>query len=705
MKFASFEFEPDRDRLGEGPQSEVFRAVDARLGRTVALKILRPHIEFDPEAVTRFEREAKHTSSLEHPNIATIYEYGQDRGTSYIAMEFLEGRALDRILADRTLGYDEGLRIALQVSAALELVHRRGLIHRDLKPANIMILPDGTVKLLDFGICRSTGETNITQDGMLVGTVLYMSPEQVRGQDLDVRSDVFAFGAVFYHALTGQLPFKGKSFPEVCMAILDGQVRRPSELRNSFPPPIEELLLRCLSPVPADRYPDGAAVHSALLSATQDVKASTAPPSGAELKGLVQLLPIEAGPQEAARDFAAGLRRDLSTELGRATALRVELVEAAPAEDAAQAGATAGEGDRFLLDARLELDGTTGSIEFGLRRLDADPRAEPIAGRVEHSDSDEWGLQAQLVRSLARAVRRVLAEQLARSSAGPPRNPERARTLARQAHEVLHRGTSKHLMAAISTFRRAIEDDPTCALAYAGLAEAMVRKFLYWDGDRSFLQEGFDAAQRALSLDPSCAEAHTSLGFAHSLSGSPDDAQREYRVAIQRDNDEWLAHRFLGALLARQGNYKAASPLLRRAIGLRPHHIGSYDHLYNVLYRLDRYEEALEVAEDGIRAARQYLRAQPDDQEARLHLALLLARMGSSEEARGEAQRARERAPKDGYTLFHVGCVLAVTGSPKEALSALEDAQSRGYYVRSELWSNTDLDSLRELPRFRDLAG
>src|SRR5262245_27021181 len=161
MRFAHFEFDPAKDRLGEGPQSEVFRAVDSRLGRTVALKILRPHVEFDPQAKERFEREAKHTSHLAHQNIATIFEYGEARRTSFIVMEYLEGRTLDKIIKDHRLGFEEGVRIAVQVASALALVHERGLIHRDLKPANVMVLADGTVKLLDFGICRSTNERAI----------------------------------------------------------------------------------------------------------------------------------------------------------------------------------------------------------------------------------------------------------------------------------------------------------------------------------------------------------------------------------------------------------------------------------------------------------------------------------------------------------------------------------------------------------------
>ena len=141
-------------------------------------------------------------------------------------MEYLEGRTLDKIIKDQTLGYEECLRVALQLCSALEVVHQGEMIHRDLKPANILLEDDGNLKLLDFGIARAADESSITQHGMLVGTVLYMSPEQVRGDELDARSDIFSLGAVLYHVMTGQLPFPGESFPEVCMAILDGPPRR-----------------------------------------------------------------------------------------------------------------------------------------------------------------------------------------------------------------------------------------------------------------------------------------------------------------------------------------------------------------------------------------------------------------------------------------------------------------------------------------------
>lgn len=699
MRFAHFEFDAESDRLGEGPSSEVYRAVDTHLSRTVALKILRPHVEFDPQAKERFEREAKHTSNLAHPNIATVYEYGQDRGTSFIAMEYLEGRTLDKIIKDHTLGFEEGLRIALQVSAALGLVHERGLIHRDLKPANIMVLDDGTAKLLDFGICRSTAESNITQEGMLVGTVLYMAPEQVLGEDLDVRADVFALGSVFYHAFTGALPFPGSTFPEVCMAIIEARPRPPSEIRSGFPDPLERFLQTCLERDPLARFPHAGAAYGALLAVAEHLRLQSSKDEAVNLAGRIFIPPLAVQRLDET-NFARGLRRDLSSELARTTKLEVAL----PRDESELPQDLAG---AYVMRGQLGIAGDKATLEVTLERSSKNGQSDTISiwrERLEHSDSDEWGLQAKLVGTLVRAVKRRLAEFTLAPPARDRRDPDRARKLAKRAHETLHRGTTRHLMAAISTFRRALEEDPGCALAHAGMSEALARKFLYWDGDRSFLRDAREEARLALAYDPRCAEAHSALGFAHMITGDKNDAQREYRLAIQLDNQEWLAHRMLGALLARLGNFEGASPLLQRAIALRPTHIGSYDHLYGVLVRLDRYQEAIEIADRGISTARRHLHAAPDDQEARLHLALLLVRMGQADEAKKTVAEARRRAPKDAYTCYHAAIAFALLQDPDEAMHLLGEAKDRGYYLPSELLSNNDLDPLRGRPEFQALV-
>ncbi|MBL8803960.1 MAG: protein kinase [Planctomycetes bacterium] len=694
VRFAHFRFDPTRDLLGEGPLSEVYRAEDEKLQRTVALKILRAHVDLDPEADERFEREARHTSNLVHPNIATIYEYGEDSGRRYIAMEYLQGRTLDKIIKDGQIGLEEALRIAAQLTSALALVHKNGLIHRDLKPANVMVLHDGTIKLLDFGIARASGESTITQHGMLVGTVLYMSPEQVRGDELEARSDIFSLGAMLYHALSGQLPFPGNSFPEVCMAILDSKPKPLSKVRTGIPPSLEDFVMKCMAANPAERYANAEVAHGVLMAIADSMSPSRASDRQAYLSGHLALPPI--GSDSAHAGFAVDLRKDIAAELSRAgmntTLLSDQNVPSDLRVD-------------FTLRGVVAVDGFKGRLELTLEHYksqDLTQTREVWRDSIEHLDTDEWSIQAGLVRSAVRQLRRQLAEHALRPDEPRTRDPEGARQHALRGHEVLHRGMTKHLLASISLFRRATELDGRCALALAGLAEALVRKYLYWDGDESFLSESREHARKALAFDPNCAEAHTSLGFGYHLTGLLVDAQREYRLAIQLNQNEWLAHRLLGAALSREGNFKAASPLLQRAIALKPSYISTYDHLYQVLQRLDRYQEAIETADRGIGAARKQLQRVAEDQDTRLHLAMLLARMGLRDEAAAELARAHQFGPKDGFTSFHTACVHAVLGNPTDALEALSTAQVRGYFIRSEQ-RNSEFDFLRGLPEFDKL--
>ncbi len=696
MRFAHFVFDPATDLLGEGPLSEVYRAVDERLGRTVALKILRANVDIDPEADTRFAREARHTSQLEHPNIARVYEYGSDGGRSFIVMEYLQGRTLDKIVKERALGVEEGLRIAVQLTSALALVHRSGLIHRDLKPANVMVLHDGSVKLLDFGIARSNNESTITQHGMLVGTVLYMAPEQVRGDELNARSDVFSLGAVLYHTLSGHLPFPGTSFPEVCMSILDGKPKRLSELRPGLPNALEEFVMKCMSNEPSDRYVDAEVAHGVLMAISDNLASGTGVSSSSYLSGRIAIAPISvlAG-GDSAGGIAAALRKDLAADLTRA-GMNVQLLNGDGSRDGVIAD--------FFLRGAFKLENNQGALELTLDRCKSThcEETKEVWHATIRREGDEWDLQAMLVRESVRTLRRQLAEHALRPDELTARDPKAARELCLRGHAVLHRGMTRHLLASITLFRRALESDSQCALAYAGLSEALARKYLYWDGDETFLNEARDHARRALAIDPNSAEAHTSLGFAYHIRGQIVDAQREYRLAIQLNNNEWLAHRLLGALLAREGNHKAASPLLQRTIAIKPTYISTYDHLYNVLNHLDRYQEAIETADKGIGAARRVLQATPDDQDARVHLAMLLARMGLRDESVAEIDRARELAPKDGFTSFHCAAVHALLGNPVEALDMLKAAQARGFFVRSE-GRNAEFDVLRGLAEFQEI--
>ena len=701
MKFANYEFDLKQDLIGSGQSSQVYRAKDLSLDRTVALKILEAHVTIDPESSERFKREAVHTSHLNHPNIATVFTFdtteieGQER--SYIAMEFLEGKPLDKIIKEQkqTLGYEECLRIAEQVASALATVHESGIIHRDLKPGNIMVMDDGQVKLLDFGIARATDESSITQKGMLVGTVLYMSPEQVRGEELDFSSDVFAFGSVLYHLCTGKLPFPGSSFPEVCMTILDCDPEEPAQARPGFPEPINAVIRRCLEPEPVDRYVSGREVHTAILGTIKEMHSSTSNLPVAE--GDLYILPFEC--IDTAEGLAGGIRKDLASDLKRAKRLSVHLTDDVDAPNDRRVD--------FVLKGEISPLSSGASLELRLERWGEGEKGRAIVQEWEDvirlEEDNQWALQESLARVAARFVRQAMSEVVVRPTEELQHNPARSERLAHEAHDRLLRGTSKHVMSCMVMIRNALDADAYSPRAYSCLSEAMVRKFLMWDGDQSFLDEAREYADRSLSLDQECAEAHTSLGFAYQHSGQPTDAQREYRIAIQIDPEEWMAHSYLGALLAREGDFRHAQEHLEKAMDVRPRYIGSADNLYLVHMRLGATDPAITVAEDGIQNGLEQLIQFPDDQDARTYTALLFARLGRGGEARELADEAHEQYPKDGFTNFRTACIYAALGDSDDAVRELTAARDRGYFVRGELLGSTDLEILRGLPGFDDL--
>src|SRR6476659_3745150 len=251
--------------LGAGGMGEVYRARDTRLERDVAIKILPARLSGDPAALTRFEREAKSVAALSHPSILAIFDVGTADGVSYAVMELLTGETLRARLADGPLPVRKALDYAIQISNGLGAAHQKGIVHRDLKPENLFLTNEGRVKILDFGLARQSGLPDTadansptvagsTEPGTVLGTVGYMSPDQVRGFSADARSDIFSFGAVLYEMLSGGRAFKGESAAETMTAILTKDPPELSEANPSLPPAVERIVHHCLEKLPEQRF-------------------------------------------------------------------------------------------------------------------------------------------------------------------------------------------------------------------------------------------------------------------------------------------------------------------------------------------------------------------------------------------------------------------------------------------------------------------
>jgi eukaryotic-like serine/threonine-protein kinase len=252
--------------LGAGGMGEVYRARDTRLDRDVAVKILSQHLAGDAAALARFEREAKAVAALSHPNILAIHELATDQGISYAVTELLEGESLRKHLAHQSLGWHRAVEIAIEMADGLGAAHSKGIVHRDLKPENLFVISEGRVKILDFGLARTTSRpsapdqastTTLTETGMLLGTVGYMSPEQVRGEQVGAASDVFSFGCVLYEMLTGRRPFARQTTAETLAAILKDDPAPLGAALQRAPRALERALSRCLAKKPEERFPSG----------------------------------------------------------------------------------------------------------------------------------------------------------------------------------------------------------------------------------------------------------------------------------------------------------------------------------------------------------------------------------------------------------------------------------------------------------------
>jgi serine/threonine protein kinase len=267
------------EKLGEGGMGAVYKARDERLGRFVALKVLPAEVMSDLDRRRRFEQEAKSASALNHPNIVTIYDIGLADDVHFIAMEYVAGRTLDSLIGPKGLPLNDALPLAIQIADGLGKAHAAGIIHRDLKPSNIMITADGLVKILDFGLAklaekiesvqdlavtRTMTRTPVTEEGVILGTVAYMSPEQAAGKPLDARSDIFSFGSVLYEMLTGRRAFDGETKATTMAAVIALDPASPSGISRSLPAGVEQLVLRCLRKDPQRRWQTMADLRIAL---------------------------------------------------------------------------------------------------------------------------------------------------------------------------------------------------------------------------------------------------------------------------------------------------------------------------------------------------------------------------------------------------------------------------------------------------------
>lgn len=695
------------EAVGAGAMGEVYRARDPRLGREVAVKVLPASKACEPERLRRFEQEARAAAALTHPNIVTVYDVGTHGDLPFLVTEMLSGKTLRQHLDDGPIEPRRVVELGAQFARGVAAAHAVRIIHRDLKPDNLFLTRDGTVKILDFGLAKLrpqafTGPDASTLDqsepGRLLGTLSYMAPEQLRGQPLDARADLFSAGAVLYEMLTGRSPFRRETAADTVAAIL-GETPAPMGTGNAA---LESLILHCLEKDPGDRFQSSADLVLALETALErppgtPAREESRPPSS------IAVLPFTDMSPTRDQDFLCdGLADELINRLtrieGLCIAARSSSFQFRESVDVRAIGQRLGvgtvvEGSVRKIGDRLRVNVQLVDVADGYQRW---------SERYDRKVEDVFAIQDEIAESVATALRGVLSVQ----EKDALRNPETAVETYEyflRGRQLMHRFNRPSIEGGLQMFERALETDPGYAPAWAGLAQAGGLLYEWWGGDKAHLEGADRASSKALELAPQLAESHAARGFALSLLGRHDDAGAEYEEALRINPNHFDALYSYGRASFANGEIERSAGLFRRAAAARREDFQSPILLSQSLQMLGRSEEARQAGLEGARRAEQFLELNPTDARALSLGANVLVEIGQPERALCWTERAVELYPQDFAVMINAACVYCKLGRKEQALDILEDVAARGGGKRKWLENDPDYDSLRDDPRFQTL--
>jgi serine/threonine protein kinase len=669
--------------LGAGGMGEVYRATDTRLHRDVALKVLPREMATDPERLARFQREARAVAALNHPNIVVLYSVEESEGLPFLTMEFVPGESLDRQISAGGLPAEKIVEIARALADALVSAHEKGIIHRDLKPANIMITGEGRVKILDFGLAKEIFETkdaNATADcteiGRIIGTPAYMSPEQVLGRDVDVRTDIYSLGIVLHEMATGQRAFKQKSSAELISAVLRDAPPIVTEVRPELPADLARLIRRCVEKDPLNRWQTARDVANELRDLEQSQRQLSAL-VGSQLGPSVAVMPFQnLSPDPENEYFSDGLAEEILNALSQVEGLTV----AARASSFYFKGKST---EMSEIASRLRVANVLqGSVRRAGNRVRVTVQLVNLKNgfqlwseRYDRQMEDIFEIQDEIARAIAQRFKVTFGASARRSTT----NVE-AYELYLKGRYLWHQRSPATLRAAIKSFEQAIELDPQYALAYSGLADSYgILQFYGWMPPKEGRKPAHDAMMQAIKLAPELWEVNFSRGF-YSIyfERKWQDGGPHFEKALEINPRSSLAHVYYGLFLMTAGRSEEAVPHGLKACELDP--LSPVIHCIStaIFINTERYEEAERKASSA-------LEMQPDYIFALWVRSLALSALERHDEAIASMERAimLSRAPIFAGILGLVYARAGRTGEAKRMLSEIEDRGSRGEYIPS----------------------
>jgi len=668
------------EKLGEGGMGVVYKALDTKLNRTVALKFLPPDLTRDQDAIDRFINEAQAASSLDHANICTIYEINETaEGQLYIAMAGYDGETLQEKIARGKLLVAEANDIATQIARGLERAHEAGIIHRDIKPSNVVITTRGEVKIIDFGLAKLAGQMHFTKTGNLSGTVAYMSPEQVQSKPIDHRTDIWSLGVVLYEMLTGELPFQGEGDHAVIFSIVNEDPAIVTALRPETPALLAQLVHKAMQKNPADRSQTMAEVIRDLSHFLDKTAASS---TKKNIPAIVVLPFADLSPQKDQEYFCDGLTEELVSALSKIEGWRVVSRTSAFAfkgkeQDVRVIGkrlnvSHALEGSVRKAGSRLRLSAQLTSVDDGFQLW---------SGTYDRDLGDVFAIQDDIAGAIVDKLKVKLAgDQHAQLIKRYTENLA-AYNLYLQARFYLNKRTEPGLRKSITFCEQAIALEPGYTLAYAGLADSYI--LLCFQGflpPQEAMPKAKAAVEQALAIDETLAEAHTSLGCIRAIYEHdwPGSAQEFQRALALNPNHSMTRYWYALWYLLLTGQFEAALAETQKALEFDPLSLVINTGRGWQLYLAGQHERALAAIQQTLEMDKDYV-------FARDLLGQVYAQQGRYEEAITELEKVVTLSNRRTLSLAALGHVYAVAEKIDEAKQLLAEllALAQQKYVSS----------------------